>query len=125
MVCLVEFFFHFPLLNDNYFIVIVTNSLISEPFEPSPFMPSVNQAFEEDFSVPANQQERQEQDAEPSSPFPKSEKESSGRENSVAKIRVVVWHFFRSCYLVSHCLVVIQAMVVITGELYIFTYLFR
>ncbi|CAN6932007.1 unnamed protein product [Brassica oleracea] len=69
---------------------VFTNSLISEPFEPSPFMPSVNQAFEEDFSVPANQQERQEQDAEPSSPFPKSEKESSGRENSVAKIRVVV-----------------------------------
>ncbi|KAL0804398.1 hypothetical protein Bca101_096888 [Brassica carinata] len=58
--------------------------------EPSPFMPSVNQAFEEDFSVPANQQQRQEQDAEPSSPFPRSEKESSGRENSVAKIRVVV-----------------------------------
>ncbi|WZZ64764.1 hypothetical protein YC2023_076134 [Brassica napus] len=53
-------------------------------------MPSVNQAFEEDFSVPANQQQRQEQDAEPSSPFPRSEKESSGRENSVAKIRVVV-----------------------------------
>ncbi|CAF2056213.1 unnamed protein product [Brassica napus] len=69
---------------------VFTNSLISEPFEPSPFMPSVNQAFEEDFSVPANQQQRQEQDAEPSSPFPRSEKESSGRENSVAKIRVVV-----------------------------------
>ncbi|CAN7083795.1 unnamed protein product [Brassica oleracea var. botrytis] len=64
---------------------VFTNSLISEPF-----MPSVNQAFEEDFSVPANQQQRQEQDAEPSSPFPRSEKESSGRENSVAKIRVVV-----------------------------------
>ncbi|CDY51066.1 BnaC06g07570D [Brassica napus] len=50
----------------------------------------LSEAFEEDFSVPANQQQRQEQDAEPSSPFPRSEKESSGRENSVAKIRVVV-----------------------------------
>lgn len=70
--------------------------MISEPFEPSPFMPSVNQAFEEDFSVPANQQQRQEHDAEPSSPFPRSEKENTGRENSVAKIRVVVW---QSCYL--------------------------
>ncbi|CAG7883646.1 unnamed protein product, partial [Brassica rapa] len=69
---------------------LLSEHVISEPFEPSPFMPSVNQAFEEDFSVPANQQQRQEQDAEPSSPFPRSEKESSGRENSVAKIRVVV-----------------------------------
>ncbi|CAF2020818.1 unnamed protein product [Brassica napus] len=69
---------------------LLSEHVISEPFEPSPFMPSVNQAFEEDFSVPANQQQRQEQDAEPSSPFPTSEKESSGRENSVAKIRVVV-----------------------------------
>lgn len=99
--------------------------MISEPFEPSPFMPSVNQAFEEDFSVPANQQQRQEQDAEPSSPFPRGEKESSGRENSVAKIKVVVWHFFRPRYLIFYCLVEIQAMVIIIGELYIFTYLFQ
>ncbi|XP_018477625.1 kinesin-like protein KIN-13A isoform X1 [Raphanus sativus] len=69
---------------------LLSEHVISEPFEPSPFMPSVNQAFEEDFSVPANQQQRQEQDAEPSSPFPRGEKESSGRENSVAKIKVVV-----------------------------------
>lgn len=64
--------------------------VISEPFEPSPFMPSVNQAFEQDFNVPANRQQYQEQDAEPSSSFPRSEKESSGRETSVAKIKVVV-----------------------------------
>lgn len=64
--------------------------MISEPFEPSPFMPSVNQAFEEEFNVPANRKQLQEQDAEPSSSFPRSEKESSGRENNVAKIKVVV-----------------------------------
>ncbi|CAH2078952.1 unnamed protein product [Thlaspi arvense] len=70
---------------------LLSEHVISEPFEPSPFMPSVNQAFEEDFNVPANRQQRQEQDAaEPSSPFLRSEKESSGRENSVAKIKVVV-----------------------------------
>ncbi|VVA97890.1 unnamed protein product [Arabis nemorensis] len=69
---------------------LLSEHVISEPFEPSPFMPSVNQAFEEDFNVPANRQQRQEQDAEPSSSFPRSEKESCGRENSVAKIKVVV-----------------------------------
>ncbi|CAA7057548.1 unnamed protein product [Microthlaspi erraticum] len=69
---------------------LLSEHVISEPFEPSPFMPSVNQAFEEDFNVPANRQQYQEQDAEPSSPFPRSEKESSGRETSVAKIKVVV-----------------------------------
>ncbi|CAN8324669.1 unnamed protein product [Cochlearia groenlandica] len=69
---------------------LLSEHVISESFEPSPFMPSVNQAFEEDFSVPANQQQRQEQDAEPLSSFPRSENESSGRENSVAKIKVVV-----------------------------------
>lgn len=91
------------LRNDNYFICnsyqliacetqnsFIVQHVISEPFEPSPFMPSVNQAFEEDFNVPTNRQQRQEQDAEPSSSFPRSEKESSGRENSVAKIKVVV-----------------------------------
>ncbi|KAL1220527.1 Kinesin-like protein KIN-13A [Cardamine amara subsp. amara] len=69
---------------------LLSEHMISEPFEPSPFMPSVNQAFEEDFNVPANRKQRQEQDAEPSSSFPRSEKESSGRDNNVAKIKVVV-----------------------------------
>ncbi|KAF8052355.1 hypothetical protein N665_1569s0010 [Sinapis alba] len=69
---------------------LLSEHVISEPFEPSPFMPSVNQVFEEDFSVPVNQQQRQEHDTEPSSPFPRNEKENTGRENSVAKIKVVV-----------------------------------
>ncbi|CAL9225563.1 unnamed protein product [Arabidopsis halleri] len=69
---------------------LLSEHMISEPFEPSPFMPSVNQAFEEEFNVPANRKQLQEQDAEPSSSFPRSEKESSGRENNVAKIKVVV-----------------------------------
>ncbi|CAE6193673.1 unnamed protein product [Arabidopsis arenosa] len=69
---------------------LLSEHMISEPFEPSPFMPSVNQAFEEEFNVPVNRKQLQEQDAEPSSSFPRSEKESSGRENNVAKIKVVV-----------------------------------
>ncbi|CAH8276494.1 unnamed protein product [Arabidopsis lyrata] len=69
---------------------LLSEHMISEPFEPSPFMPSVNQAFEEEFNVPANRKQLQEQDAEPSSSFSRSEKESSGRENNVAKIKVVV-----------------------------------
>lgn len=71
-------------------ISFMLQHMISEPFEPSPFMPSVNQSFEEDFNVPASRKPRQEQDAEPSSSFPRSEKEISGRDNNVAKIKVVV-----------------------------------
>uniref|UniRef100_A0A1J3DWG5 Kinesin-like protein n=1 Tax=Noccaea caerulescens TaxID=107243 RepID=A0A1J3DWG5_NOCCA len=65
---------------------LLSEQMITEPFEPSPFMPSVNKEFEEDFNLPANRQQRQQTDAEPLGSLPKSEKEN----NSVAKIKVVV-----------------------------------
>ncbi|VVA97898.1 unnamed protein product [Arabis nemorensis] len=65
---------------------LLSEHVITEPFEPSPFMPSVNKEFEEDFNLPANHQQRQQTDAEPLGSMPKSEKEN----NSVAKIKVVV-----------------------------------
>ncbi|CAH2053535.1 unnamed protein product [Thlaspi arvense] len=65
---------------------LLSEHVITEPFEPSPFMPSVNKEFEEDFNLPDNRQQRQQADAEPLGSLPKSEKEN----NSVAKIKVVV-----------------------------------
>ncbi|XP_010551072.1 PREDICTED: kinesin-like protein KIN-13A [Tarenaya hassleriana] len=67
---------------------LLSEHVISEPFEPSPFMPSVNKALEEDFNLPASRQQRQETDAEHFASLSKGE--NSGRENNVAKIKVVV-----------------------------------
>ncbi|CAN7049319.1 unnamed protein product [Brassica oleracea var. botrytis] len=63
---------------------LLSEHVSAEPFEPSPFMPSVDKEFEEGFNFPTNRQ--QQTDAEPLGSLPKSEKEN----NSVAKIKVVV-----------------------------------
>ncbi|RID63490.1 hypothetical protein BRARA_E02492 [Brassica rapa] len=63
---------------------LLSEHVSTEPFEPSPFMPSVDKEFEEDFNFSTNRQ--QQTDAEPLGSLPKSEKEN----NSVAKIKVVV-----------------------------------
>ncbi|CAN7000992.1 unnamed protein product, partial [Brassica rapa subsp. trilocularis] len=63
---------------------LLSEHVSTEPFEPSPFMPSVDKEFEEDFNFLTNRQ--QQTDAEPLGSLPKSEKEN----NSVAKIKVVV-----------------------------------
>lgn len=62
--------------------------VITEPFEPSFFMPSVHKEFEEDFNLPTNRQQQQHTDAEPLGSLPKSEKQN----NSVANIKAVVSH---------------------------------
>ncbi|XP_057772158.1 kinesin-like protein KIN-13A [Salvia miltiorrhiza] len=68
---------------------LLSDHVISEPFEPSPFMPAVTKAFETDIVGVANRQQRGPMDAEaPVGPF--NEKELSTRENNVAKIKVVV-----------------------------------
>jgi len=66
----------------------ILQHVITEPFEPSPFMPSVNKEFEEDYNLAASRQQRQQTEAEPLGLLPKSDKEN----NSVAKIKVVVGH---------------------------------
>ncbi|CAL5337863.1 unnamed protein product [Camellia sinensis] len=68
---------------------LLSEHVISEPFEPSPFMPAVTQAFDNDFNVMANRQERGQTDADTSVGL-SSEKENNTRENNVAKIKVVV-----------------------------------
>lgn len=67
---------------------------MSEPFEISPFMPAVTEAFDNDFNVMNSRLERGQADTDASFGLP-SEKENSTRENNVAKIKVVV------CFLLS------------------------
>ncbi|GFZ08997.1 P-loop containing nucleoside triphosphate hydrolases superfamily protein [Actinidia rufa] len=68
---------------------LLSEHIISDPFETSPFMPGVTQAFDNDFDVMTNRQERGQIDADASVGLP-SEKENNARENNVAKIKVVV-----------------------------------
>ncbi|OMO98517.1 hypothetical protein COLO4_13855 [Corchorus olitorius] len=70
---------------------LLSEHVISEPFEPSPFMPGGNKAFDSEFSVTSSRQQKEQIDADASaSLFSTNEKEISIRENNVAKIKVVV-----------------------------------
>lgn len=62
--------------------------VISEPFEPSPFVPSISKGFENEFNLTTGRQLREQTDTD--APVIAIEKENSGRENNVAKIKVVV-----------------------------------
>ncbi|KAL2339025.1 hypothetical protein Fmac_013471 [Flemingia macrophylla] len=68
---------------------LLSEHVISEPFEPSPFMPGGARLFEDDFNPMSRKQER-ETDADASVFLPTNEKENNARENNVAKIKVVV-----------------------------------
>ncbi|GFZ13993.1 P-loop containing nucleoside triphosphate hydrolases superfamily protein [Actinidia rufa] len=68
---------------------LLSEHVISEPFEPSPFLPGVTEVFDDDFNVMTSRQDRGQADVDPSVGLP-SEKEISTRENNVAKIKVVV-----------------------------------
>lgn len=71
--------------------------VISEPFEPSPFMPGGSKGFDD--NATSGKQQREQNDPDSCIPSSINEKENSARENNVAKIKVVVswlytWHFF-------------------------------
>ncbi|XP_057430350.1 kinesin-like protein KIN-13A [Lotus japonicus] len=68
---------------------LLSEHVISDTFEPSPFMPGDARVFEDDFN-PINSRLEREADIDVSSSFPMNEKENSTRENNVAKIKVVV-----------------------------------
>lgn len=68
---------------------LLSEHVISEPFEISPFMPAGTEAFDNDFNVMNSRLERGQTDTDASFGLP-SEKENSTRENNVAKIKVVV-----------------------------------
>ncbi|KAK7264647.1 hypothetical protein RJT34_32256 [Clitoria ternatea] len=69
---------------------LLSEHVISEPFEPSPFMPGGARVFEDDLNPISSKQERGEADADASVYLPTNEKENNARENNVAKIKVVV-----------------------------------
>ncbi|CAL5184383.1 unnamed protein product [Lathyrus oleraceus] len=70
-------------------IGLLSEHMISEPFEPSPIIPGDTRAFEDDF-YPTNSKLEKEADVDASIYLPMNEKENSTRENNVAKIKVVV-----------------------------------
>ncbi|WJX23541.1 Kinesin-like protein KIN-13A [Trifolium repens] len=67
---------------------LLSEHMISEPFEPSP-MPGDTRVFGDDF-YPINSKLEKEADVDASINLPMNEKENSTRENNVAKIKVVV-----------------------------------
>ncbi|KAL8484991.1 hypothetical protein ACS0TY_027338 [Phlomoides rotata] len=69
---------------------LLSDHVISEPFEPSPFMPAVTKAIESDFDGVPSKQQRGLLDTEAPVGSSANEKENSTRENNVAKIKVVV-----------------------------------
>ncbi|CAL0325803.1 unnamed protein product [Lupinus luteus] len=68
---------------------LLSEHAISEPFEPSPFMPEATRVFEDDFNS-TRSKEIGEPDVNASHFLPINEKENNTRENNVAKIKVVV-----------------------------------
>ncbi|KAJ6848623.1 kinesin-like protein KIN-13A [Iris pallida] len=64
---------------------LLSEHVMSEPFEPSPFMP--DREFDNDFDVTSS---RQQDPAENNLRAAANEKESSAKESNVAKIKVVV-----------------------------------
>lgn len=70
---------------------LLPENVMSEPFEPSPFMPGPPTSFNDTNMVSSKQQVGQgQEDADAPAGLTAFEKESSSKENNVAKIRVVV-----------------------------------
>nr|XP_016489199.1 PREDICTED: kinesin-13A-like isoform X2 [Nicotiana tabacum] len=70
---------------------LLSEHVNSEPFEPSPFMPAANGAFDSNFDAPTHRQQKAQPEADIADGLPIIEKESNARENNVAKIKVVVY----------------------------------
>ncbi|KAM0029791.1 putative plus-end-directed kinesin ATPase [Helianthus debilis subsp. tardiflorus] len=67
---------------------LLTENVFSEPFEQSSFIPAIPKAVD-DYDLPSRQQ-RGQADIDASYGLPTLEKETSSKENNVAKIKVVV-----------------------------------
>lgn len=83
--------FSFPYFLYPLFMVfyVVVQHVMSEPFEPSPFMPDGTRAFDNDLNVTTSRQQRVQPDIDTSILLPVNEKETT-KETNVAKIKVVV-----------------------------------
>lgn len=70
---------------------LLSENVLTEPFEPSPFMPGITKDVDDDFFMTTGTQPKEQNDTEFSDAlFSTNEKENSTRENNVAKIKVVV-----------------------------------
>ncbi|XP_071730524.1 kinesin-like protein KIN-13A [Rutidosis leptorrhynchoides] len=69
---------------------LLTENVTSEPFEQSPFIPATTKVVDSDHDFMPNRPQRGQTELDASQGLPISEKESSLRENNVAKIKVVV-----------------------------------
>lgn len=69
---------------------LLTENVMSEPFEQSPFISATTKAVDSNYDVLPNRQQRGQTDVDTSHGLPTLEKESNSRENNVAKIKVVV-----------------------------------
>ncbi|KAK1387584.1 hypothetical protein POM88_015762 [Heracleum sosnowskyi] len=69
---------------------LLSDNVMTEPFEPSPFMPAVSEAFDSDLEVFTSRQQRGQTDGDAIAVLPTNLKENTARENNVAKIKVVV-----------------------------------
>ncbi|KAJ8566094.1 hypothetical protein K7X08_030571 [Anisodus acutangulus] len=69
---------------------LLSEHVISEPFETSPFMPAPNGAFDSVFDAPIHRQQKTQPDTDAAAGLPIVEKERNTREYNVAKIKVVV-----------------------------------
>ncbi|GMH29305.1 hypothetical protein Nepgr_031148 [Nepenthes gracilis] len=70
---------------------LLSEHVISEPFEPSPFMPAPTTSFDDDTVIISGKQgEPGQADADPSTGLPTFEKDNIAKETTVAKIKVVV-----------------------------------
>ncbi|KAJ4955899.1 hypothetical protein NE237_012682 [Protea cynaroides] len=67
---------------------LLSEHVMSEPFEPSPFMPAVAKGYDDDLNGISIRQQRVQTVS--STRLPTNEKEASTKESNVAKIKVVV-----------------------------------
>ncbi|CAN0855856.1 Kinesin-like protein KIN-13A [Linum grandiflorum] len=69
---------------------LLSEHVMSEPFDTSSVMPDISRGFENDLYMTGGRHQTGKIDAEPSLPLPVNEKDNIGRESNVAKIKVVV-----------------------------------
>ncbi|OWM74078.1 hypothetical protein CDL15_Pgr008389 [Punica granatum] len=69
---------------------LLSEHVIDEPFEPSPFITGGPRAFDSDFNLLSSKPQRGQTDVDTSVQLPITEKENNTKETNVAKIKVVV-----------------------------------
>ncbi|KAF8392595.1 hypothetical protein HHK36_022940 [Tetracentron sinense] len=76
---------------------LLSEHVMSESFEPSPFMPGITRGFDSDFDVMTSRQQRRQIDT--STGLPTNEKESSSKEINVAKIKAVIFYLTEEMFI--------------------------